>query len=110
MTLWYLCPVHTVVHPTLRKARAVAQLWERWFLQFDLPLHTRGVPNTTSCVVSNLMEPVVHPPPPIPMPRSQPPAAFFQHGQKRRRGDDCQEQRRTTLENGMLLLAFVCIL
>ena len=33
-----------VEHPTLCKARVVAQVWEWWFMQFDLPLHTRAVP------------------------------------------------------------------
>ena len=103
------CGAGCAEHPTLREARVVAQVWEWWFLQFNLPLYTRGVPNTISCVVSNLMEPVVHLPPPIPKPRSPPPPAFFQHGRKRRRGDDCQEQHRSTSKNGMLLLAFVCI-
>ena len=44
-------------HPTHRKACAVAQVWELWFLQFDLPLHTRGVPNAGCWVVSNLIDP-----------------------------------------------------
>ena len=96
-------------HPTVREAFVVAQVWEWWFLQFDPPLHTRGVPHRTSCVISSLMGPIVQPPPPIPIPCSPPPLAFLQHGRKRRRGDDCQEQRTITSKNGMLMLVFVCI-
>ena len=47
-----------VEDPTLREARVVAQLWERWFLHFDLPLHTLGVPHGTLYVMSTLMESV----------------------------------------------------
>ena len=35
-------------HPTLREASVVVQVWEWWFLQFDLPLHTWGLPNFLS--------------------------------------------------------------
>ena len=76
-------------HPTLCEARVVAQVWEWWFLPFDLPLHTREVRHRTSCLVGTLMEPIVQPPPPLLVPRSPPPPAIFQHGRKRCRGDDC---------------------
>ena len=55
----------------------MAQVLEWYFLQPDLPLPTRGVPRSTLCVVSALMEPVVEPSPPNPMPRPPPPSALF---------------------------------
>ena len=74
-------------HPTLRKSRVVAQVWEWWFLQFDLPLHTRRVPHRTLCVVSTMMETVVQSLTPIPIPRLPRPGTLFKHGQKSCRGE-----------------------
>ena len=55
----------------------MAQVWEWWFLGFNLPRHTQGVAHRTSCAVSPLMEPLVQPPPPVPMHRSPPPQLSF---------------------------------
>ena len=47
----------------------MAEVWECLLLQFNLPIHSRGVLHKKSCVVSTLMYPTVKLPPPIPMPR-----------------------------------------
>ena len=39
------------------------QVWEWWFLKFDLPLRTQGTPHVAPCTMATLMS--SHSPPPM---------------------------------------------
>ena len=38
-----------------REAEVVLQVWEWWFLKFDLPVRNYVTPHTTPCTMANLM-------------------------------------------------------
>ena len=38
-----------------REAEVVLQVWEWWFLKFDLPLRTLGTPHVAPCTIATLM-------------------------------------------------------
>ena len=39
---------------TEREAEVVLQVWEWWFLKFDLPLRHHGTPHTAPCTMATL--------------------------------------------------------
>ena len=41
--------------PVEREGEVVSQMWEWWFLKFDLPLRNYGTPNTAPCTMAKLM-------------------------------------------------------
>ena len=45
------------------EAEVVLQVWEWWFLKFDLPLRTLGTPHVAPCTMATLMS--NHSPPPM---------------------------------------------
>ena len=46
-----------------REAEVVLEVWEWWFLKFDLPLRTLGTPHVAPCAMATLMS--NHSPPPM---------------------------------------------
>ena len=56
-----------------REGEVVSQVWECWFLNFDLPLCNYGTPHTAPCTMANLM--ATHSPPPSTL--ASPPLALF---------------------------------
>ena len=38
-----------------REAEVLLQVWEWWFLKFDLPLRTLGTPHVAPCTMATLM-------------------------------------------------------
>ena len=56
-----------------REAKVVSQLWEWWFLQFDLPLRNYGTPHTAPCTMAKLMATRS----PAPSTLASPPPALF---------------------------------
>ena len=56
-----------------REGEVVSQVWEWWFLKFDLPLRNYGTPHTAPCTMAKLM--ATHSPPPSTL--ASPPLALF---------------------------------
>ena len=56
-----------------REGEVVSQVWEWWFLKFDLPLRNYGTPHTAPCTMAKLMP--THSPPPSTL--VSPPLALF---------------------------------
>ena len=56
-----------------REGEVVSQVWEWWFLNFDLPLRNYGTPHTAPCTMAKLM--ATHSPPPSTL--ASPPLALF---------------------------------
>ena len=56
-----------------REGEVVLQVWECWFLNFDLPWRNYGTPHTAPCTMGKLM--ATHSPPPSTL-ASPPPALF----------------------------------
>ena len=56
-----------------REGEVVSQVWEWWFLKFDLPLRNYGTPHTAPCTMAKLM--ATRSPPPSTI-ASPPPALF----------------------------------
>ena len=56
-----------------REGEVVSQVWEWWFLKFDLPLRNYGTPHTAPCTMAKLR--ATRSPPPSTL-ASPPPALF----------------------------------
>ena len=56
-----------------REGEVVSQVWEWWFLKFDLPLRNYETPHTAPCTMAKLM--ATRSPPPSTL--ASPPPAFF---------------------------------
>ena len=56
-----------------REGEVVSQVWEWWFLKFELPLHNYGTPHGAPCTMAKLM--ATHSPPPSTL--ASPPLALF---------------------------------
>ena len=69
-----------------RGGGVVSQVWEWWFLKFDLPLRNYGTPHTAACTMAKLM--ATRSPPPSTL-GSPPPALFSScHGRLGHAKDD----------------------
>ena len=92
-----------------REAEVVLQVWEWWFLKFDLPLRTQGTPHVAPCTMATLMS--SHRPPPMSLSLAPPSLVSPIHRPRRNGGVDGEDVREDEQQSGMCLRVrvFACL-
>ena len=76
-----------------REAQVVLQVWEWWFLKFDLPLRPLRTPHVAACTMATLMS--IHSPPAMSLSLASLPLVNHIHGP----GDDGGDNGKNDGEN-----------